>query len=201
MVRRDEGGRMKDEKLQAESSFSPHPSAFILSLRPFRSGDEADLVRHANNPNVTRHLRERFPQPYTWQAAEEWIAHAQFETPPLNLAITLDDRLIGAIGLAPGTDSRRVSAEVGYWLGQEYWGRGIATRALAEIASYAFANLPELNRLFSYVDEGHVASIRVLEKNGFRLEGRLIGASIKNGELRDQDLYAITRAEAVGNRQ
>ena len=171
-------------------------NAQSCQLRPFRHGDEPDLVRHANNPNVTRHLRERFPQPYTWQAAEEWIASAQLESPPLSLAIVLDDRLIGGIGLAPGTDSRRVSAEVGYWLGEDYWGRGIASGALAEMVCYAFATLPELNRLFSYVDEGHVASIRVLEKNRFRCEGRLIGASIKNGELRNQLLFAITRDEA-----
>jgi RimJ/RimL family protein N-acetyltransferase len=183
------------------------PQVQTVHLRPFRAGDAADLVRHANNPNVTRHLRERFPQPYTWQAAEEWIASATAQAPALNLVIAWDDRLIGAIGLAPGTDSRRVSAEVGYWLGEDYWGRGIATRALAEMVAYAFATLVELNRLFSYVDEGHVASVRVLEKNGFRCEGRLVGASIKNGELRNQFLYAITRREVeakgagVGNRE
>jgi RimJ/RimL family protein N-acetyltransferase len=165
-------------------------------LRPYRRGDEAELVRHANNSNVTRHLRERFPQPYTWRAAEEWIAATQMESPPVNLAICVDDRVVGGIGVMPGPDSRRVSAEMGYWLGESYWGRGIATEAVAQVMRYAFATFPELNRLFAYVDEGHMASVRVLEKNGFRCEGRLIGASIKNGEIRNQVLYAITRAEA-----
>src|SRR5688572_17091568 len=121
------------------------------SLRPFRSGDEADLVRHANNPNVAQHLRERFPQPYTWRAAEEWIAATKTESPPLNLAITVDDRVVGGIGVMPGPDSRRVSAEVGYWLGESQWGRGIATAALALIMRYAFQTFAELNRLFAYV--------------------------------------------------
>lgn len=167
------------------------------SLRPFRAGDEADLVRHANNPNVARHLRERFPQPYTWRAAEEWIALSREQSPALNLAITVDDRLIGGIGLMPGADSCRASAEVGYWLGEDHWGRGIATCALRQIIFYGFKTLPDLNRIFAFVDEGHDASMRVLEKNGFRREGHLFGSSLKRGELRNQYLYAITRAEAA----
>lgn len=166
------------------------------SLRPFRAGDEADLVRHANNANVARHLRERFPQPYTWRAAEEWIALSDGQSPALNLAITVEDRLIGGIGLMAGTDSCRASAEVGYWLGEDFWGRGIATCALKQILSYGFQTLPELNRVFAFVDEGHVPSMRVLEKNGFRREGHLLGSSLKRGELRNQFLYGITRAEA-----
>ena len=179
-----------------ESSFSPHPVSFSLSLRPFREGDQADLVRHANNANVAKHLRERFPQPYTRQAAEEWVAACKVQSPALNLAITADDRVIGSIGLLPGSDSSRASAEVGYWIGEEFWGRGIATQALQEIVAYGFRTLSELNRIFAYVDEGHSASLRVLEKNGFRREGHLLGATLKRGELRNLFLYAITRQEA-----
>jgi RimJ/RimL family protein N-acetyltransferase len=174
---------------------SPMAEPQTCSLRPFRNGDQADLVRHANNPNVVRHLRERFPQPYTWKDAEEWIVRTQAEQPRLNLAIVVEDRLIGGIGIMPGTDSRRVSAEIGYWLGEAYWGRGLATSAVRQGIQYALATLPDVNRLFAFVDEGHLASIRVLEKNGFRQEGRLIGASIKGGEIRNQLLYAVTRAE------
>jgi [ribosomal protein S5]-alanine N-acetyltransferase len=166
------------------------------TLRPCRQGDEADIVRHANNPNVALHLRDRFPQPYTWVDAEEWIARAARESPPLNFAIAIDDRFAGGIGLMPGSDIHRVSAEVGYWLGEAFWGRGIATCAVQGITRYAFATFAEWNRVFAYVDEDHPASIRVLEKAGLRREGRLIGSAIKQGQIRNQFLYAITRREA-----
>lgn len=173
------------------------PAVPSIALRPFRDGDQPDLVRQANNANVARHLRERFPQPYTPQAAEDWIALCRDQSPALNLAITSADRLIGSIGLLPGSDSSRASAEVGYWLGEDHWGRGIATLALHKIVEHGFRTLPDLNRIFAYVDEGHTASLRVLEKNGFRREGHLLGATLKRGELRNLFLYAITRHEAA----
>jgi ribosomal-protein-alanine N-acetyltransferase len=167
----------------------------LCSLRPCREGDQAEIVRHANNPRVALHLRERFSQPYTWADADAWIARVADHSPPLNFAITIDDRLVGGIGLEPGTDIHRVSAEVGYWLGEAVWGRGIASCAVQGFTTYSFATFPELNRLFAYVDESHPASIRVLEKGGFRREGHLIGAAIKRGQIRNQFLYAITRIE------
>src|SRR5881397_113257 len=110
----------------------------LCSLRPFRDGDQADIVRQANNPNVARHLRDRFPQPYTWKDAEEWIEHAAKQSPALNFAICVEGRVVGGIGLMPGTDIHRVSAEVGYWLGEPFWGRGIAACALRGLTKYAF---------------------------------------------------------------
>jgi [ribosomal protein S5]-alanine N-acetyltransferase len=166
-------------------------------LRPYREGDQADLVRHANNPNVARHLRDLFPQPYAWADADSWIRRSMSERPTLNFAICHEDKVVGGIGLMQGSDIQRVSAEVGYWIGEAFWGRGIAAAALKEFARYAFASFPELNRLFAYVDEQHAASIRVLEKAQFRREGHLIGAAIKQGLIRNQFLYAITRDEAA----
>jgi RimJ/RimL family protein N-acetyltransferase len=168
----------------------------LCTLRPWRSGDEADLVRHANNPRVAEHLRDRFPQPYTLADARGWIAHAAEQPPGLSWAIAIDDRPVGGIGIAPDSDIHRVSAEVGYWLGEAWWGRGIATCALRGLSRRAFAEQKVLNRLFAYVDAAHTPSIRVLEKAGYRREGHLLGCAIKAGELRDQFVYAITRAEA-----
>jgi RimJ/RimL family protein N-acetyltransferase len=165
------------------------------TLRAFRDGDQADLVRHANNPNVARYLRDLFPQPYTWADAEGWIHRVAKVKPALNFAICYEDKVIGGIGLMPGADIHRVSAEIGYWLGESFWGRGIAATALAELTRYAFTTFTELNRLFAYVDEEHVASIRVLEKAHFRREGHLLGAAIKHGKIHNQFLYAITREE------
>jgi ribosomal-protein-alanine N-acetyltransferase len=167
----------------------------LCSLRPCRDSDAADIARHANNPNVARHLRDLFPQPYTLKDARDWLAYCSNKSPPYNLAITVDDRFVGGIGLSPGSDIHRVSAEVGYWLGEQFWGRGIAACALRGFTQYAFATFPELNRLFAYVDGDHPASIRVLEKAGYRWEGHLLGAAIKHGQVRSQFLYAITRQE------
>ncbi len=164
-------------------------------LRPYRDGDQAALVRLANNPAVAAHLRDLFPQPYTWADAEKWLRHAAREQPILNFAICHEGQFAGGIGMMPGADIHRVSAEVGYWLGEPYWGRGIATAALSELSKYAFGTFAAMNRLFAYVDEDHTASIRVLEKARFRREGLLIGAVIKHGRIHNQLLFAFTRAE------
>src|SRR5438046_5553989 len=126
---------MKDKEQIDLSAFILPPSSFILtgSLRPYRDGDQADLVRHANNPNVARHLRDLFPQPYTWADADQWIRRVVKDTPAHNFAICQNDQVIGGIGLVPGSDIQRVSAEVGYWIGEAFWGRGIAAAALLEL--------------------------------------------------------------------
>jgi len=166
-------------------------------LRPWREGDQESLVRQADNPRVAQHLRDRFPQPYTLADANAWIARAPAESPAMNLAIEVEEQAVGGIGLMPGSDIHRVSAEVGYWLGEQFWGRGIATCALRGITQYAFQEFSVLNRLFAYVDANHPASIRVLEKAGYRLEGKLLGGAIKRGEIVDQFLYATTRGELL----
>src|SRR5262245_22132658 len=167
----------------------------LCTLRPCRNGDQADMVLHANNPKVAAHLRDRFPQPYTWADADQWLGWVAKQSPVLNFAICVEDRLIGGIGLMPGADIHRVSAEVGYWLGETFWGRGIVPCALRGITQYAFATFADLNRVFAYVEEEHTPSIRVLEKNHFRREAHLLGAAIKNGRIINQFIYAITRSE------
>lgn len=174
-----------------------HIQLSVCALRPSRDGDQADIVHHANNPNVARHLRDLFPQPYTLKDASEWLARVARQSPPLNVAITIDDHFIGGIGLALGTDIHRISAEVGYWLGETYWGRGIAACALRGFTQYAFTTFPDLNRIFAYVDEDHSPSIHVLEKAHYRREGHLLGAAIKHGQIHNQFLYAITRDESA----
>jgi RimJ/RimL family protein N-acetyltransferase len=112
----------------------------------------------------------------------------------MEFAITLNDQAVGGTGLRPGTDCERISAEVGYWVGQDVWGRGLATAALKSITGYAFRVL-NLHRVFAMVFDGNVASARVLEKAGYLKEGVLRRAAQKEDRILDCLLYAITRQD------
>ena len=162
------------------------------TLRPWGTGDEASLVRYADNRNVSRNLKDRFPYPYTAADAVEWIAHASPQGPATNFAIAVDDTAVGGIGIELGTDVFRRSAEIGYWLGEPFWGRGIATEALRAMTAYAFEHF-DICRLEAGVFEWNPASARVLEKNGYVLEGRARLGVVKDGRLGDRLLYALVR--------
>ncbi|TQF14398.1 GNAT family N-acetyltransferase [Myxococcus llanfairpwllgwyngyllgogerychwyrndrobwllllantysiliogogogochensis] len=161
-------------------------------LRPWRRGDEASLVQHANNREVWRNLRDRFPHPYTAEDAAGWVSYAGAVLPPTDFAIEVDGAAVGSMGLIPGKDVERYSAEVGYWLGQSLWGRGIASSALDAFSSWTFANT-DLLRLFALPFADNVASCRVLEKAGFQREGLLRRSAVKDGTVHDQALYARLR--------
>ena len=160
------------------------------SVRSFRESDAVELARHANNRNVWMQLRDRFPHPYTIDDARGFIAFARGADPETAFAVALDDRPVGSIGVVPGEDVERCSAEIGYWLGESCWGRGIATRALVGFTEYAFEAY-ELERLFAVPLAANTASCRVLEKAGYRLEGRMRRSAVKGGVVQDQLLYAI----------
>jgi len=164
-------------------------------LRPFHPEDAASIVRHANDDEVWRFLRDRFPHPYTRSDAETWIACTSVQEPPLHFGIDLEGEVVGGIGIIPGTDVDRVSAEVGYWLGRTVWGRGLATQALASLTAYAFRTF-DVTRLFATPFAFNTASIRVLEKAGWVREGVLRRAVIKEGKVTDLLVYAVTRPEA-----
>jgi RimJ/RimL family protein N-acetyltransferase len=162
------------------------------TLRPWRPGDAGSLVRHANNREVSRNLRDSFPFPYTEADAHAWLSGRVGEAPPLNLAIEVDGEAAGGIGVHTQDDVFRRSAEIGYWLGQAHWDRGIMTEAVVAMSDYAFATL-DIVRLFAGVFSSNPASARVLEKAGYQLEGRLRAAVTKDGETLDQLLYALVR--------
>ncbi len=166
-------------------------------LRPWRRGDEPALVKYANNPRVAANLRDRFPHPYTPADARDWIARATNQQRPIaNFAIASTREAIGGIGIIPGEDVGRKSAEIGYWLGEPFWGLGIATRAVQAMTDYAFAHF-DLLRLGAWVFEGNAPSVRVLEKAGYVYEGRLRQAAVKNGKVLDLLLYGKVREETV----
>jgi RimJ/RimL family protein N-acetyltransferase len=162
------------------------------TLRPYRREDEASLVRHANNRNVSRNMRDRFPYPYTAADAREWTARVSAQSPVANFAIVVGGEVVGGIGVEPGTDVHRRSAEIGYWLGEPFWGRGIATEALRAVTEYAFQTF-DICRLEAGVFEWNPASARVLEKAGYTLEGRARLAVVKDGRIGDRLLYALVR--------
>jgi [ribosomal protein S5]-alanine N-acetyltransferase len=168
-------------------------------LRPWVKSDVASLVRHANNLSVARHLRDRFPHPYTRAHAFAFLTHASAGETPTNFAIVVGEEAVGGIGYVRGSDVERYSAEVGYWLGEAHWGRGIATEALQMLTRRLFAE-GQLLRLFALPLADNVGSIRVLEKAGYAREGLLRASCVKYGERRDQLLYARINSDWKGPR-
>lgn len=160
----------------------------VLLRTPLRADAEA-LARHANNRDIWINLRDRFPHPYTVDDAIRWIGDVSEQDPCVSLIIDLNGEAVGGIGLALGEDIERCSAEVGYWLGARHWNRGIVTSALQRICEYAFEQLGLL-RVFATPLDWNPASFRVLEKAGFKREGVMQSASIKDNKVVDMVLFA-----------
>lgn len=170
----------------------PDPVRIPLSkslLREWRRGDEPSLVRHANNHKVWINLRDVFPYPYTLADARSWIKLATTHGLNMVFAIDVDDFAVGAIGIRPGDDIHRHSAEIGYWLGEEYWNRGIVTEAVTAVTQYAFNTL-DVVRVHAEVFHWNTASMRVLEKAGFTREGVLHKSVFKDKQWVDEVVFA-----------
>jgi RimJ/RimL family protein N-acetyltransferase len=161
-------------------------------VRSWRQEDAPSLVRHANNRRVWVNLRDRFPHPYTSDDGARFLAWVLAERPETNFAIAVGKEAVGAIGYQIQPDVHRISAEIGFWLGEAYWGRGIVTEALRAVTEHAF-HTHNLRRLFAGVFEWNPASMRVLEKVGYTREAVLRKSAIKDGRIIDQALYAIVR--------
>ena len=162
----------------------------LCTLRRWTMSDADALARHADNLEIAKQLRDRFPHPYRREDARAFVKVATAVDPPRNFAIVVGGEACGGLGYEPGSDVERFSAEVGYWLGQDCWGRGIGTEALRLFTSYAFEELGLL-RIFALPFADNAASIRILEKAGYTREGTLRSSSVKYGQARDQAIYAI----------
>jgi ribosomal-protein-alanine N-acetyltransferase len=165
----------------------------LCAVRRWTADDVEALVRHANNVNIARQLRDRFPNPYTRSNAIAFLKHATAGDPPTSLAIEADHQAVGGIGYVAGTDVERYTAEIGYWLSEQYWGRGIVTEALVLVTTFAFSER-NLLRLYAVPFADNVASMRVLEKAGYVCEGVMRASSVKYGQPRDQAMYARVNA-------
>jgi ribosomal-protein-alanine N-acetyltransferase len=163
-------------------------------VRSFEWSDAASIAKHANNRAIWINLRDLFPHPYTLRDADKWLAQLERQgTRATEFAISVGGEAVGGIGFRIQKDMERHAAEIGYWLGQDYWGRGIATEALTAVTEYAFAEHQSLGRLFAYVFEWNTGSMRVLEKCGYQPEGWLRQSIIKDGKTIDQAIYAKLR--------
>ena len=167
-----------------------------LSLRPWRLSDAADVARYANNEKIAANLRDVFPWPYSRQDAVDFVAGCvQNEgRGQLCRAIEMDGEAVGSISLTLGTDVYRRSAELGYFLGEPFWGRGLITAAVAAMCREGFGTW-DIVRIHAEPFARNAASRRVLEKAGFTLEGTLRQSVYKNGEMLDSCIYALLREE------
>lgn len=159
----------------------------MVSLRQFNLSDIPFLVKYLNNTLVTQYITDAIPKPYTQDDAKWWVSQCQEDN--LFKAIEFKGKFVGCISAQLGKFEYYQSAELGYWLGEEHWNKGIATTAV-ELFSQTLFEQHALVRLFVSVVSTNTASIRVLEKNNFVLEGKLSKASYKNGQYFDELLFA-----------
>ena len=159
------------------------------SIRSFRRSDADSLARHADNHKVSRFLRDSFPHPYTRADAETWIRFVHSQEPETNFVLADSEEAVGGIGLRMCFDVHRLGAELGYWIAEPHWGKGIMTRAVKEFTAYAFTQY-NLERIWAGVFEKNPASSRVLEKAGYRYEGTHRSAVVKDGEVMDEIIFA-----------
>lgn len=158
-------------------------------IREWTGDDARSIARYANNRRIAMWLRDRFPSPYTAADANRLLAAVTRQDQRTVFAIATQAEVIGGIGLEFRDDVHRFTAELGYWLGEPFWGRGVMTEAVRRFTKWAFENL-EVHRIYASIFDGNDASVRVLEKAGFQREGRLRAAVFKNGRILDQLLYA-----------
>ncbi len=160
------------------------------TVRSWEYSDVDTVPSYANNRKIWMNLRDAFPHPYTKQSARDWIRGVKQRSPETSFAIDVNEEAVGGIGFVLHGDVERVSAEIGYWLGEPFWGRGITSAALRAVTQYAM-DTHGLTRVFAVPFAWNAASCRVLEKAGYELEGRLRKSAIKDGRLTDQLQYAF----------
>jgi ribosomal-protein-alanine N-acetyltransferase len=164
----------------------------LTEFRPWRADDAGALVKYANNRKVWLNLRDAFPHPYTAASAQSFLEMVGRQSPTTFFAIATPEEAIGGIGISINHDVHRLTAEMGYWLAEPYWGKGIMTETVTRFTEYAF-NRFSLLRIYAEPYANNARSCRVLEKAGYTLEGRLRSSVFKDGQILDQLLYAQIR--------
>ena len=162
------------------------------TVRPWRLDDARSVASHANNRKIWLAVRDLFPHPYTIQDAHEFLQRANSEEPAMKFCIEIEGAAVGGIGVHPSQDVYRHTATVGYWLGEQFWGRGVTTEVVTAVNDFCFDNFA-LHRISAEVFANNPASARVLEKAGFIFEARLKNNVMKDGQVLDSLLYARTK--------
>lgn len=157
----------------------------LFTIRSWTLKDIASLAYYANNHNIAKNMRDGFPHPYNESDAEKFITMALSMQPETFFAIDIENKAVGGIGFVCGSDVEKCSAEIGYWLGEPFWGKNIATTAVKLISDYIFSNF-DIIRISAGIYSYNSSSIRVLEKAGFFHEARLKDAVVKGNILADK---------------
>lgn len=165
----------------------------LVTLRSWQRKDQQPLAALANNINIWNNVRDRLPHPYKIQHAKVFINYCRKQNPPQILAIECGEQLAGSIGIEIQEDIARISAELGYWIGEPFWGRGIATDAVRQMLEYTDVHFPHLVRIYARVFEYNKASMKVLEKNEFHLESIQKKSAIKNNRITDEYIWVKLR--------
>lgn len=161
-------------------------------LRTWHIDDLETLVSIANNANIAKYMADVFPYPYTHEKGKSFIEFATSNSSASIFAITIDNKPVGSIGLHLQSDILRKNAEIGYWLSEEHWGKGIISNAIQQIVPYGFENL-DIVRIFARIYGTNIPSQKVVEKCGFKLEGRFEKTIFKNNEFLDELIYSIRK--------
>ena len=169
-------------------------SGVPFKLRTLKATDKNSITRYINNIKIWNQVRDYLPNPYTDKDAEKFIDFSRKSKPTYNWGITVEDEVIGIIGLTAKTDIYRLNGELGFWLAEPWWGKGIVTSAITKVTEIGFKE-HKLHRIYAEVFEDNPASSKVLIKNRFRQEAILKEAVIKNNRLLDLYIYARLRNE------
>jgi len=163
-----------------------------FKLRPWHINDLDSLVKYANNPNIAKYLTDGFSHPYSKENGKIFIKNATVDDPVHIFAIDINGEAVGGIGIHPQTDIQKKNAELGYWLAEPFWGKGIMTKAIQQIVDFAFSTY-EINRVFARPFGNNPGSQKILKKNGFVLEAIFDKTLVKNEQLLDELIYAIRK--------
>lgn len=168
----------------------------ICRIRKWELSDAADLAMAISNKNIQDNLRDGLPYPYTEKDGADFISAmlSADENETFAFAITVDDKVVGSIGVFRQGNIHRLTAELGYYIAEEHWGRGIMTEAVRQICQYVFEK-SDIIRIYAEPFAYNVASCRVLEKAGFQYEGTLRNNAVKNGKIIDMKMYSLLKAE------
>ncbi|MBU0911019.1 MAG: GNAT family N-acetyltransferase [Gammaproteobacteria bacterium] len=165
----------------------------MIELRELESDDRQWLVRYLNNEQLVRYLASRIPQPYSFEDADWWVEVGSKESAFVR-AISFHGAFCGVIGVYTKEAEYAHAAELGYWVAQEYWNQGIASKAVTAFTELVFSTT-DIQRIYALVSAPNLASIQVLQKAGYSLEGILKQAVYKQGQFYDEHLFAKIRSE------